>query len=78
MQTNYGTTYLHFFVDPTGRTLVWYSSNGSISEPGSLITIQGTVKDFKIYNGKEQVVITRVKKINDDEIDENYNVIKSK
>jgi hypothetical protein len=76
MQTNYGTTYLHFFVDPTGRTLVWYASNGAIAEPGSQLTIQGTVKDFKVYNGKEQVVITRIKKINDNDIDENYNLRK--
>lgn len=66
LQTQYGLTVMHIFQDANGTPMVWYASNGaSIGDEGEVFPIAGTVKGYKEYNGVNQVVITRVKRLED-------------
>lgn len=78
IQTMYGTSVIHNFKDPTGRTLVWFASGGRIGEPGEQFPIAATIKEFKDYQGKEQIVIKNVKRLEDGDLDENYQLVKKK
>lgn len=60
----YGTTFLHTFNDKDGRSIVWFSTSGSLREDFEKIEerdIIGTIKEFKEYNGTKQTIINRVK-----------------
>lgn len=78
IQTTYGTSVIHNFKDPTGRQLVWFASGVRIGEPGEEFPITGTIKDFKEYQGKEQINIKNVKRLEPGDLDENYQIIKRK
>ena len=47
-------------VDQEGREFAWFSSGTSL-EVGAQITIKGTVKEHRQYEGKKQTVLTRCK-----------------
>lgn len=57
-QTAYGMTYLYRFVTPDGNIVIWFASK-PIS--GSPVTVTGTVKEHKEYNGEKQTIVTRCK-----------------
>lgn len=60
LETGYGITRLHIMVDQKGREFAWFSSGASL-EVGAQITIKGTVKEHRQYEGKKQTVLTRCK-----------------
>jgi hypothetical protein len=65
--TNYGTSYLYNMMDEAGNVLVWFASKQQVNaeyqpyEVGNEVTIAGTIKDHKEYNGTNQTALTRCK-----------------
>jgi hypothetical protein len=60
----YGTTYLHTFNDKDGRSIVWFSTAGSLKDDFEEIEerdIVATIKEFKEYKGTKQTIVNRVK-----------------
>ena len=57
----YGTSVLHNFVDTQGNQLVWFSSNDTSIEIGETTNVTGTVKEHKEWLGVKQTVLTRCK-----------------
>lgn len=57
---NYGTTYLHRFVDRNNNIATWWASVDSGMEKGHWYKINATVKANDIYRDVKQTVLTRV------------------
>jgi len=57
-ETQFGRTFLYKMTDEAGNVFVWYSS-GSRDELVGGVTVKGTVKDHKEYDGVKQTVLTR-------------------
>lgn len=64
--TQYGASNICVFIDKNNNQLVWttlVNLQDRGFELGANCKITGTVKNFKIYNGTKQTVITRVKRV---------------
>jgi hypothetical protein len=62
LETMYGISNLYTFLDGSGNTLVWFSSNDLHLAGGDKIVLAvATIKDHKVYNGINQTIITRCK-----------------
>jgi hypothetical protein len=61
---SYGTSWLHNMVDSHGNQLKWFctSSKAKLAE-GVTLTITGTIKEHKTYNGTAQTILSRVKPV---------------
>jgi hypothetical protein len=57
----WGSSYLHLFKDATGNLFSWITTEKLHDAPGTNMKVDATVKEHKIYNGKKQTVLTRVK-----------------
>jgi hypothetical protein len=62
----YGTSYMHKFMDDENREIIWFCSgnplmNSDEIDSYKIITITGTIKEKKEYNNKKQTYLTRVK-----------------
>lgn len=55
----YGVTYLHSFIDNTGHSIVWFGSKDCGYAIGDEFKMKATIKDHKEYNGIKQTVVTR-------------------
>ncbi len=64
-----GTTLIHNMIDDKGNVLVWFC-NGEGFEEGQELTITGKVKAHNEYNGTAQTVLTYVKAIVEETVDE--------
>lgn len=67
-ENNYGIVWFHEFRDEEGRTLIWKSSSGRLSdendneiEKGVKVKIKATVINHKKYNEIKQTQVNRVK-----------------
>ena len=60
IQSFYGVSYLHIFLDNTAHKLSWFASKDSDMEVGNTYKIKGTVKSHKEYKGENQTQLTRV------------------
>lgn len=63
VHSQFGSSMMHKFVDSGGKDLVYFASGDALGEPGEIMKITGTIKKFDSFNGKPQVMITRVKRI---------------
>lgn len=61
MAGTYGAITLVKFVDEKGNILTWFASGDKEFTPGEKLTISGTVKDQKEYQGIKETQLTRVK-----------------
>lgn len=66
IEGDYGHTVLHRFVDPEGRTVVWFATGRPLQTPdgddielGEHVNIKATVKLHKFYQGTHQTLINR-------------------
>jgi hypothetical protein len=62
IDSQYGTTHLHIFQDSNGNRLTWKASSVRFNQ-GETVTLKGTIKEHKEYNGVKQTVLTRCTKI---------------
>jgi hypothetical protein len=60
VESFYGVSYLHIFLDKTGHKLSWFSTAGSDAEINNTYVIKGTVKKHEEYNGVKQTALSRV------------------
>jgi hypothetical protein len=60
-ETQYGTTWIHKFIDSDNNTYVWKTSNYLNVDQGNLISIKGTIKDHNEYREEKQTILTRCK-----------------
>lgn len=58
----YGESHMHIFEDADGNTYVWTTAAKNL-DVNSEISLAGTVKEHKEYNGVQQTVLTRCKVI---------------
>ena len=60
--TDFGTTWIHKFLDTEGNIFIWKTNNGLYEvEQGNNVTLKGTIKDHVEYRGERQTHITRCK-----------------
>ena len=60
--TEYGTTWIHKFLDTEGNIFIWKTNNSLYDiEQGNNVTLKGTIKDHVEYRGERQTHITRCK-----------------
>ena len=59
--TEWGTSYIHKFLDQNGNIFVWKSSNSVRADQGEVVKIKGTIKDHAEYAGAKQTILTRCK-----------------
>jgi len=59
--TEWGTSYIHKFLDQNGNIFVWKSSNSVRADQGEVVKIKGTIKDHSEYAGAKQTILTRCK-----------------
>lgn len=55
----YGMTYMHVF--QSGSNVIVWTTNKIIGSVGATVTLNGTVKAHKVYNGTNQTELTRCK-----------------
>lgn len=60
IETFYGGSCIHNFIDEDGHKLTWFATNGSDMETGLKYTIKGTVKKHEEYNGIKTTYLNRV------------------
>lgn len=58
IENQYGITTLYQFHDEQGNVFVWFASR-AIPHPEEVISVRGTVKDHREYEGVKQTVLTR-------------------
>jgi hypothetical protein len=58
---SFGPTYLHLLKDADGNAFSWITGNKVEVAEGTMLKIDATVKDHKIYKGTKQTVLTRAK-----------------
>jgi len=58
LQSDFGASHLHRFVDQKGNIATWFSSSQSL-EIGKTYQIKGTVKKHEEYKGIKQTMLTR-------------------
>jgi hypothetical protein len=66
VDTQYGTSYVQKFRDDTGAVFVWFSAAaGKLGRKdlGRCVTLKGTIKAHKDYQGEVQTVVTRCKEL---------------
>lgn len=56
--SGYGTQHLHTFNDEAGNEFIWSTASKSWNV-GDVKHIRATIKDFKLYKGSKQTVLTR-------------------
>lgn len=56
----YGRTYIHNFIDVDENVYVWMTASKCLDE-GSVYTVDGTVKDHKLYKNIPETILTRCK-----------------
>ena len=54
----WGTTYIHRFLDKEGRMFIWFGSK-KIGDTGQTYDVKGTIKKHDAFKGRKQTVITR-------------------
>lgn len=59
----WGARTLVKFVDAQGNVLTWFASGDREYRPGAALTIDGTVKAHKDYQGNAETALTRVKAV---------------
>ena len=59
--TEWGTSYIHKFLDQNGNIFVWKSSNSVRADQGEVVKIKGRIKDHSEYAGAKQTILTRCK-----------------
>lgn len=70
----WGTTWIHKFIDNSGNILIWktnnilgyYDKKGTwiYTENGSNVKVKGTIKEHNEYNNEKQTILTRCKILN--------------
>jgi ribosomal protein S18 len=60
-ETQYGTTWIHKFIDNNNNTYVWKTNNYLNVDQGNNIKIKGTIKDHNEYREEKQTILTRCK-----------------
>lgn len=60
IESFYGYSYLHIFLDATGHKVSWFASNDSEIEEGYIVDFKATVKKHEEFRDVKQTVITRV------------------
>lgn len=61
IESFYGTSFLHRFIDAENRVLVWFASNNKLSERVSeTFDIKATIKSHDEYKGLRQTKVNRV------------------
>lgn len=58
LETAYGTSHLHLFVDDAGNSVKWFSSTQRLN-PGDKYSVKGTVKAHEEYKGAKQTMLSR-------------------
>lgn len=59
--TYYGETTMIYMFDYEGNKLIWKTGSYIDAQIGDTITITGTIKEHKTYNGVKQTILTRCK-----------------
>lgn len=59
LESAYGVTVLHRFVDVAGNLAVWFASSDTDTKAGETVQIKATVKDHSEYKGAAQTILTR-------------------
>jgi hypothetical protein len=57
----YGPTYLHTMKDIQGNVFTWVTGNKMEADGGSVVKLDASIKEHKVYNGAKQTVLTRAK-----------------
>ena len=57
----YGPTYLHIMKDIQGNAFSWITGNKIEADEGSVVKLDASIKEHKVYNGAKQTVLTRAK-----------------
>lgn len=60
IESYYGVSYLHIFLDAKGHKLSWFSSRDTDAEVDHEYVIKGTVKKHEIYKDIKQTSLSRV------------------
>lgn len=60
VETQYGVSTLHKFVDEQGNQFTWFASRDTLDD-GKWYIISGTVKNHEVYRNEEQTMLTRCK-----------------
>ena len=65
VETRFGTSYVQKFRGDSGAVFVWFSAAGSLGRKdlGRSVTLKGTIKAHKDYQGEAQTVVTRCKEL---------------
>jgi hypothetical protein len=58
---SFGPTYLHLLKDTDGNAFSWITGNKVQEAEGTILTVDATVKEHKVYKGTKQTVLTRAK-----------------
>lgn len=61
VETYYGVTRLHKFVDENGNNITWFSSGNAEFDINQKYHIKFTVKKHDLYKNQKQTLVTRVK-----------------
>lgn len=59
LESDWGVTSLHLFVDEAGNRFKWFSSSVAF-DVGTTVTVKGTVKGHDEYKGCKQTLLSRV------------------
>lgn len=57
LQNQYGMAHMHIMSDKDGNEFIWTTSARTLT--GDTYHIRGTVKDHRVYKGKNQTILTR-------------------
>jgi hypothetical protein len=60
-ETQYGTTWIHKFIDNDNNTYVWKTNNYLNVDQGNNVKIKGTIKEHNEYREEKQTILTRCK-----------------
>lgn len=60
VENDFGTSYIHFFVDENGNKATWFSSRFSNFEEDKTYVVKATVKKHDVYNNENITYINRV------------------
>lgn len=60
LESEWGSTHLHMFIDEAGNVFKWFSSSARLNI-GTTYKLRGTVKDHVDYKARKETVLTRCK-----------------
>ena len=58
IETNYGESTMHIMLDDCGNEFIWTTA-AKVLTVGNQYNLRGTVKEHRVYRGKNQTILTR-------------------